>query len=40
MWDGAAFVVRLRAPSAPGSSVVEVRVDGAPVAVRPRVWWD
>jgi len=39
-WDGTAFVVRLRAPSAPGSSVVEVRIDGAPVAVRPRVWWD
>ena len=40
MWDGAAFVVRLRAPSAPGSSVVEVRVDGVPSGVRPRIWWD
>lgn len=39
-WDGAAFVVRVQAPTAAGSSVVTVRIDGTPLNVRPRLWWD
>jgi hypothetical protein len=30
----------LIAPSAPGSTVIEVHIDGKPLGVRPRVWWD
>ena len=30
----------LVAPLAPGTAVVEVTIDGTPLSVRPRVWWD
>ena len=30
----------LVAPDAPGSSVIEVTVDGSPISIRPRIWWD
>lgn len=39
-WDGSAFVVRVQPPATAGSSVVTVRIDGAPLGVRPRLWWD
>ena len=35
-----AWVARVTAPAAPGSGVVEVRVDGVAAGVRPRLWWD
>lgn len=34
-WD-----LTVTSPGAPGYTVVEVRIDGAPMAVRPRLWWD
>ncbi len=34
------FAARITAPSVPGSAVLEVRIDGTPVGIRPRVWWD
>ena len=37
---GAQWRVRVTAPAAAGWAVVEVRVDGVPVGVRPRIWWD
>jgi hypothetical protein len=37
--DGAR-VATIAHPGAAGSSVVEVRVDGVPSGVRPRIWWD
>jgi hypothetical protein len=39
-WTGTAWEATVTAPSARGSSVVEVRVDGAAALVRPRLWWD
>ncbi|MEZ4266192.1 MAG: FG-GAP-like repeat-containing protein [Myxococcota bacterium] len=30
----------LVAPTQPGSTVIEVRIDGVPLRVRPRIWWD
>jgi hypothetical protein len=39
-WNGSAWEATVTAPSAPGSGVLEVRVDGVPLTVRPRVWWD
>ena len=38
--EGEAWRARVVAPAAPGSTVIEVRVDGVAVAVRPRIWWD
>jgi hypothetical protein len=34
-WD-----VVITGPQSAGSSVVEVRIDGEALAVRPRIWWD
>jgi hypothetical protein len=31
---------RVVAPRAPGSTVVDVSIDGVPVGVHPRIWWD
>lgn len=39
-WNGSAWEATVTAPSAPGSGVLEVRIDGAPLLVRPRLWWD
>ncbi|MCB9664925.1 MAG: ASPIC/UnbV domain-containing protein [Alphaproteobacteria bacterium] len=39
-WTGAAWERTLQAPAAAGSARVEATVDGVPVQVRPRVWWD
>lgn len=39
-WTGGAWEATVTAPAARGSSVVEVRVDGAALGVRPRLWWD
>jgi|GEM_PF-453928 len=39
-WTGTAWEATVTAPSMRGSSVVEVRVDGAAARVRPRLWWD
>jgi hypothetical protein len=39
-WDGAAFTTTLQAPGTTGSSVIEVTVDGQPIRIRPRVFWD
>jgi hypothetical protein len=33
------WVATLTAPTAPGSTVLELTIDGAPSAVRPRIWW-
>ena len=33
------WTARVRAPAAPGSAVVTIRVDGVALAVRPRLWW-
>ena len=38
--DGDGWHALLTAPSAPGETVVEVWVDGAPLPIRPRVSWD
>ena len=38
--DGAAWVVRVVAPRAAGSSTVTLTVDGVDLRVRPRLWWD
>lgn len=38
--DGLAWVFRLRAPMAPGFTVVEATIDGVAVKVRPRLWWE
>lgn len=38
--DGDGWRAQITAPSAPGSAVVTVRVDGRALGVRPRVWWD
>lgn len=38
--EGDAWVVRVVSPSAQGSGVVVVRVDGVAAGVRPRIWWD
>ena len=37
---GDSWRVAIEAPSAPGSTAIEVRVDGVAATVRPRVWWD
>lgn len=37
--DGS-WLVRIAGPQQPGTSVIEVSVDGAPLGVRPRLWWD
>lgn len=39
-WEGEAWEAVVTAPAAPGSAVLEVRVDGVPLGVRPRIWWD
>jgi hypothetical protein len=38
--DGATWTRALLAPAAPGSSQIAVTVNGAPLRVLPRVWWD
>lgn len=38
--DGLAWTRTMLAPVGPGSTVVEVQIDGVPLKVRPRVWWD
>lgn len=38
--DGDGWLVQLVAPATPGSTVIAVTVDGVPVGVRPRIWWD
>jgi hypothetical protein len=38
--EGDAWVVRVVAPTTPGSGVVVVRVDGVAAGIRPRLWWD
>lgn len=37
---GEAWSLPVRAPSAAGSCVVEVSIDGQALRVRPRLWWD
>lgn len=37
--DGS-FDIRLVAPASPGSAALDVTIDGVPLGVRPRVWWD
>ncbi|MDP6943529.1 MAG: FG-GAP-like repeat-containing protein [Myxococcota bacterium] len=34
------WVVTVTPPAQPGSARIEVRIDGQPVMVRPRLWWD
>ena len=34
------WTARVRAPAAPGTAVVTVRVDGVALTVRPRLWWN
>ncbi|MEZ4268807.1 MAG: FG-GAP-like repeat-containing protein [Myxococcota bacterium] len=34
------FERTLKAPTTPGSSVISVQIDGVPLRVRPRIWWD
>ncbi len=38
--DGDRWIATLRAPATPGSARLEVRLDGRPLTVWPRVWWD
>lgn len=38
--DGQRYSRVLVSPTSAGSSVIEVRIDGTAVTVRPRVWWD
>lgn len=37
---GNEFVVEVMSPRTPGSSVLEVTIDGRPLSVRPRLWWE
>jgi len=37
--DGA-WTVTVAPPAAPGSARFEIRVDGQPLAIHPRLWWD
>jgi hypothetical protein len=37
--DGDGWVADVVAPAAPGFAVLEARVDGVPLGVRPRVLW-
>ncbi|MDP3217012.1 MAG: FG-GAP-like repeat-containing protein [Deltaproteobacteria bacterium] len=39
-WRDGAWEATVTAPSAAGSGVLEVRVDGVALGVRPRLWWD
>lgn len=34
-WEG-----RITAPAMPGTATLEITIEGTPLAVRPRVWWD
>ena len=38
--DAMGWTITLTAPAAPGSAVLELRVDGVAVPLRPRVWFD
>jgi hypothetical protein len=38
--DGNGWLGGVFAPAAPGSSVIEVRIDGVPSPIRPRIWWN
>jgi hypothetical protein len=38
--EGSSAVVSVTAPAAPGSCVVTLSIDGVPVEVRPRLFWD
>lgn len=38
--EGGGFKRSITAPAGPGSTVIEVLIDGKPLAVRPRIFWD
>lgn len=38
--DGAVWTATITAPDTPGSARLEVRFDGTPLAIQPKVWWD
>jgi hypothetical protein len=38
--DGDVWTTTITAPSAPGASVIEVRLNGIPARIHPRVFWD
>jgi hypothetical protein len=40
VFDGTAWVRSLTSTIPGGSSVIQVTIDGAPLHVRPRIWWD
>ena len=37
--DGA-WEITVSPPPSTGSARIEVRIDGQPLAIRPRLWWD
>jgi hypothetical protein len=37
---GEGWEARIVAPRAPGSTLIDVSIDGVTVGVHPRVWWD
>jgi hypothetical protein len=39
-WNGSEWSAQIVAPGLPGSSVIEVTVDGTPLGIRPRIWFD
>ncbi len=39
-WDGSEWRAEIQAPAEPGSSVIEVTVDGRTLGIRPRIWFD
>ncbi|HMV66197.1 MAG TPA: FG-GAP-like repeat-containing protein [Myxococcota bacterium] len=38
--DDGSWLVRLVGPDVPGTTTIEARVDGVPIEVRPRLWWE
>jgi hypothetical protein len=37
---GDAWEQRIQAPVGPGYAIIEARIDGVPLLVRPRIGWD
>lgn len=39
-WNGSEWLAQVLSPTLAGSSVIEVKIDGKPLGVRPRIWFD
>ncbi len=38
--DGGTWTIEISPPPIPGFAHLEVRIDGQPIGIRPRIWWD